>query len=75
MAKVICNFCGKVYDLGKVKVIARYTDATCFETPCCGRSADDREWKSMPDFERMADGAQLDRCGNVVGLTAPRRKA
>lgn len=51
-SKVICNFCGKHYDLGKVKVTARYADATCFITPCCGKQADDREWKSSPDFRR-----------------------
>lgn len=63
---VICNFCGKRYDLGRVEVTARYADATCFTTPCCGRQADDREWKSMPDFTRDT-GVRCDVFGNVRG--------
>lgn len=52
ISPVICS-CGKVYDLTTVKVVHRYADCTQFRTPCCKKLADDREYKSMPDFERI----------------------
>lgn len=57
MSMVRCNFCGKTYDLGLVTVTARYSDTSCFQTPCCNKSADDREFVSMPAFTRINDDA------------------
>lgn len=53
LVPVRCNFCSQVYDLTKGKPIQRYADCTVFTTPCCNRRADDRSWKSLPDFERL----------------------
>ena len=53
LAPVRCTWCRKVYDLCAAKVIHRYQDCTLFTTPCCGRQADDRIWKSMPDFTKL----------------------
>lgn len=50
---VVCTYCGATYDLGAVTVLARYSDATTFKTPCCGHEADDREWLSLPSFTRV----------------------
>jgi len=53
---VRCAFCGRVYDIGKVKVVARYADCSVWKTPCCGITADDRGdtgWKSRKDYERI----------------------
>lgn len=50
---VECTHCGDVYDLGTVTVTARYSDCSVWNTPCCGRVADDREWKSLRDFRRL----------------------
>lgn len=48
---VICNHCNKIYDLTTVKVKHRYEDCSQFITPCCkNQFADDRLWKSFPDF-------------------------
>ncbi len=52
-APVICNGCGKVYDLAAGKVVHRYGDCTQYRTPCCNRLADDRTWKSFPDFKEF----------------------
>ncbi len=56
IAPVECAHCGMVYDLTAVKPTARFADATCFKTPCCDRYADDRTWKSMPDFTTLEPG-------------------
>lgn len=53
IAPVSCNHCGKSYDLCDVKVNHRYADCTQYKTPCCDKLADDREWKSLPDFTRI----------------------
>lgn len=58
--QVRCRFCGKVYDLGKVEIIARYADCTVFKTPCCGKEADDRSWKG--DFMRIETECDVVRC-------------
>lgn len=50
---VQCNHCGKPYDLCETEVIHRYADCTLYKTPCCNRTADDREWKSCPDFTKL----------------------
>jgi hypothetical protein len=50
---VVCNHCRTIYDLTKVKVTARFADASCFITPCCGRYVDDREFVSSPAFRRL----------------------
>lgn len=50
---VRCASCGKIYDLGKVEVTARYADCSMWKAPCCGRVADDRGetgWKSTQDY-------------------------
>lgn len=66
MNPVCCNFCGQKYDLGLVKVIARYADATVFKTPCCRRTADDREWKQLPDFTRVSGQLVLTADGLLI---------
>ena len=53
LAPVRCAHCSRIYDLCKTTVTARYADATCFVSPCCKRSVDDRGWKSMPDFYKI----------------------
>lgn len=51
---VICNHCGKVYDLTTVSINHRYGDCDQFTTPCCDyKFADTREWKSFKDFNRI----------------------
>jgi hypothetical protein len=60
---VLCN-CGKIYDVGKVTVTARFEDCTVWKTPCCGRQVDDRGetgWKSTQDYQ------PIDKNGNLVG--------
>lgn len=53
ISPVRCTHCGKKYDLADVKIVARYADCTVFKSPCCDRTVDDREWKSLPDIERV----------------------
>ena len=53
LVPVICNHCGKVYDLCDGKTIHRYEDCTVFNTPCCQTMVDDREYKLIPDFKRI----------------------
>lgn len=50
---VRCTHCRKVYDAGKVEITARYSDCSCWVSPCCKRQVDDRQppWKSRPDIE------------------------
>ena len=55
ISPVVCSHCGKVYDLASGKVEVRFTDCTQFKTPCCNTTADDRTWKSLPDFKRLED--------------------
>lgn len=52
---VQCTFCSALYDLCRVKTGARYSDCTCYTTPCCGRNVDDRPagWVSRPAFDRL----------------------
>lgn len=51
---VLCNHCGKIYDLTYGNVTHRYHDCDEFTTPCCNREhADTREWKSFPDYTRI----------------------
>ena len=50
---VRCTHCHKVYDLCNGKEVHRYADCTVFIAPCCGRTVDDRSWKSLPDFRRL----------------------
>lgn len=57
---VRCGHCGAVYDVGKVEVTARYADCSMWKSPCCGRTVDDRQWKSLRDI------IWLDRGGNEV---------
>ncbi len=56
--------CGRIYDLGKVEVTARYTDCSMWKAPCCGRPADDRGetgWKSTKDYYPIDKGEVLGR--------------
>lgn len=53
MKEVCCTHCQGTYNLGNVKTLARYADCTVFEAPCCGRTVDDRRWKSLPDTEEV----------------------
>lgn len=53
MFKPVRCTCGRIYDIGKVEVTARYTDCSIWKAPCCGRHADDRGetgWKSTQDY-------------------------
>jgi hypothetical protein len=47
--------CGQTYDLMKVTVIARYADCDVWKAPCCGRTADNRKGKSLPDYRPVED--------------------
>lgn len=64
MSPVRCT-CGRIYDLGKVIVTARYTDCSMWKAPCCGRQADDRGetgWKSTRDYYPLdRDGREVRR--------------
>jgi hypothetical protein len=40
---VRCRHCSRVYDLGKVEVVARYTDCSMWHCPGCKILADDRK--------------------------------
>lgn len=64
MFPVRCT-CGRIYDLGKVEVTARYTDCSIWNAPCCGRQVDDRGetgWKSTQDYYRLdRDGREARR--------------
>lgn len=55
---VQCNRCGRgIYDLGTVKVTARYVDCSMWKAPCCGALVDDRGetgWKSFSDYTRIS---------------------
>lgn len=53
MSKVRCTHCNTIYDLGGVEVIHRYSDCDVFTSPCCDRTVDSRQWKSLPDYERL----------------------
>lgn len=53
---VQCLKCGEVYDLGHVTVTSRYADCSVWETPCCGKVADDRLFKSLPDIRPLPAG-------------------
>jgi len=63
ISPVVCTHCGEIYDLTEAKVIHRYSDCTLFTTPCCGRQADDRQWKGMPDFTRWTPEMRFTNCG------------
>jgi hypothetical protein len=57
---VRCLHCGGTYDLGKVTVVARYTDCSVWRTPCCDLTVDDRGetgWKSKRDYERIDESS------------------
>jgi hypothetical protein len=57
---VRCAHCGKIYDLGRVEVVGRYTDCSVWNTPCCNRQVDDRGetgWKGLADYHRCLGGS------------------
>lgn len=49
---VRCTHCGGVYDLAKVKG-TNLPDCTLYQTPCCNKAVDDREYVSLPAFRRL----------------------
>lgn len=53
MHKVKCTYCGRVYDITRVHVTARYADCSMYTTPCCGREVDDRRWVSKPAYKEI----------------------
>jgi hypothetical protein len=59
LSPVVCTHCGAIYDLCAVEPICRHADCTTFKTPCCGRHADDRRWKSLPDIQDVRDAYQV----------------
>jgi len=72
LVPVVCSYCGAIYDACGVEVTARYADCTCYITPCCGRHADDRKWKSMPDFTELRDLKSLFGLGMDGSYRVPR---
>jgi len=42
---VVCNHCGKIYDIRKAEVTLKYNNITEFITPCCHERCDDRPFK------------------------------
>lgn len=50
---VRCAYCGVVYDMAAVHVVARYADCSEWVTECCARRVDDREWVGFPAFTRL----------------------
>lgn len=57
---VLCRRCGKVYDLGKVTVTARYADCSVWTTPCCQTTADDRLWTGLPAITYLTKDGEID---------------
>jgi hypothetical protein len=62
---VRCAHCYGTYDLLDVEVVARYADCSVFTTPCCGRQADDRKWKSLPDFTELPSAPRRRNDGSI----------
>ena len=56
LTMVRCTHCDTIYDLGNVKVIARYQDCSVWNCPGCQREVDDRRWKSLPDIADASQG-------------------
>ena len=50
---VICNHCGKVYDIRKAEIVLKYNNITEFISPCCGIRCDNRPFKK--DFTYLKD--------------------
>jgi len=50
---VICNHCGKVYDIRKAEIVLKYNSITEFISPCCGIRCDNRPFKK--DFTYLKD--------------------
>lgn len=53
---VRCTHCGRLYDLGKVEVTARYLDCSVWRSPCCRLTVDDRGstgWKTLKDYVEL----------------------
>ena len=76
--RVRCTWCGHIYDLGHVTVVARYTDCSMWKCPGCKTLVDDRGetgWKSRKDYERIADEPRLDIFGrDRMAVEAARRQ-
>jgi len=59
LAPMQCGWCGQVYDAGPVTVIARYADCSMWKAPCCGITADDRQFVGHPTAIRLnRDGSR-----------------
>lgn len=69
--RVICTHCGGRYSLSTVDPIARYADYTVFKAPCCGRTVDDREWKSLPDFRCETEDDKRDFANGIIRRPQP----
>lgn len=69
---VECRHCSGTYNLMAVETIARYADCTVFKAPCCGRTVDDRRWKSLPDFHEPAARRFFDMYGRMPETKAAR---
>ena len=72
MFKPVRCTCGRIYDLGKVEVTARYADCSVWKAPCCGRTADDRGetgWKSTKDYYVIdkSNPFPMDPYGRMLG--------
>ena len=52
---VRCLRCGGVYDLGRVTVVARYSDCSVWRSPCCDIETDDRTpgWGGPRSYEEI----------------------
>jgi hypothetical protein len=55
-----CAWCWRVYDLGRVTVLSRYSDCSIWRSPCCGRLVDDRRWGSRSDYTEIDKAAFTD---------------
>jgi hypothetical protein len=62
-----CLHCGGIFDeLAVTEVVARYADCDVYKAPCCGRTVDNRRWKSLPDMEDVERGElRRDQHGKV----------
>ncbi len=62
---VRCGHCSRVYDLGKVTVVARYTDCSMWRCPGCSLLVDDR-CDYFPMGTGRRDYVRLDEFGRPV---------
>jgi hypothetical protein len=54
MSYMQCAHCQAFFsEMAVTEVIARYADCDVYKAPCCGRTVDNRLWKSLPDMRRV----------------------